>query len=335
MRFTILTRPACVTALIGLVCIGVAIAQSQPGQTQSGQNQPGQSQPGQIQSGQLQPGQSQANQNPHQSSDLPGRQSQQSSAQSGGSSHNDSQLASCLLVDNQNEIALAEFAQQRSQSNEVKQFAQQMVQDHKQMVSKLQQISGVQDYRPETTSTGQSSSQQTAQHSQSQSGASSQSSQGAASQGITTQGAASQIGQAGRDQTSPRTSTTIAGAGGGETIGQAGSQSQQGARIAGYAPNESSSGQLDLVRLKHELGQKCLQSAQRELSQKNGAEFDRCFVGMQVAKHMEALDTLEVFQNHASSELRSAISEAIPTVQRHLEHAKQMEKTLQQTASNR
>src|SRR5207249_306753 len=44
--------------------------------------------------------------------------------------HTDAQLAFCLSIDNQNEIALAEIAQQRSKSDDVKQFAQTLMKDH-------------------------------------------------------------------------------------------------------------------------------------------------------------------------------------------------------------
>jgi predicted outer membrane protein len=49
-------------------------------------------------------------------------------------------LATCLTIKNQAEIDANEFAQQRAQNPEVKQFAQQMVQDHQQLAQKLQQL---------------------------------------------------------------------------------------------------------------------------------------------------------------------------------------------------
>lgn len=47
-------------------------------------------------------------------------------------------LAGWLLVDNNNEVALAQLAVQRAQDNEVKQFAQKMIDDHRAMGAKLQ-----------------------------------------------------------------------------------------------------------------------------------------------------------------------------------------------------
>jgi putative membrane protein len=51
-------------------------------------------------------------------------------------------LASCLLAKNQAEIEISQFAQQRSQNPQVKQFAQDLINDHRQAVQKLQQITG-------------------------------------------------------------------------------------------------------------------------------------------------------------------------------------------------
>jgi predicted outer membrane protein len=51
-------------------------------------------------------------------------------------------LANCLLMKNQGEIEMAEFAQQQAQSQEVKQFAQKLIQDHNQLVQKLQPLAG-------------------------------------------------------------------------------------------------------------------------------------------------------------------------------------------------
>jgi predicted outer membrane protein len=49
-------------------------------------------------------------------------------------------FVSCLRSETENEIALAKLAQQRAQSEEVKKFAQQMIQDHTQFLEKLQAL---------------------------------------------------------------------------------------------------------------------------------------------------------------------------------------------------
>ncbi len=51
----------------------------------------------------------------------------------------DKKIAVCLLLGNQEEVALAQFAQQRSQHEQVKKFAQQMIEHHQQAISKINQ----------------------------------------------------------------------------------------------------------------------------------------------------------------------------------------------------
>lgn len=51
----------------------------------------------------------------------------------------DAHIATCLLLANKMEIELSEHAKDRLESDEVKQFAQKLIDDHKQAVSKLEQ----------------------------------------------------------------------------------------------------------------------------------------------------------------------------------------------------
>jgi predicted outer membrane protein len=50
----------------------------------------------------------------------------------------DSHLAACLILGNEEEVALGRFAAQRASNDQVKQFAQQMVDQHSKAISKLQ-----------------------------------------------------------------------------------------------------------------------------------------------------------------------------------------------------
>src|SRR5688500_2334230 len=56
----------------------------------------------------------------------------------------DSQLASWLLVDNEGEVALAQLAEEKSENEDVKDFAKQMIKDHGEMINKLQKVAGSQ-----------------------------------------------------------------------------------------------------------------------------------------------------------------------------------------------
>jgi putative membrane protein len=93
-------------------------------------------------------------------------------------------------------------------------------------------------------------------------------------------------------------------------------------------------GQIDLVELKQKLGQKCLASVRKELESKEGGKFDHCYVGQQIGAHMQMVDTLEVFQEYVSPQLRSVLEEGTTTAKEHLDHAKQLaEKMMDQHAT--
>ncbi|MBX3440189.1 MAG: DUF4142 domain-containing protein [Planctomycetaceae bacterium] len=59
----------------------------------------------------------------------------------------DSQLAACLIIDNQKEIALAEFVAQKTQNEDVKAFAQKMIQGHQQIVQQLHDLAAAGGYQ--------------------------------------------------------------------------------------------------------------------------------------------------------------------------------------------
>lgn len=166
-----------------------------------------------------------------------------------GISETDQELAQCLLVDDRVEIQLARMAQERASSDDVKEFAKTLIDDHAKAVEELQQFAGM------------------------------------------------------------------------------GRQMQQGGGNRQMAGNRG--GQLNLVRLKQQLGQQCLASSQRELEEKEGDEFDKCFIGLQIASHMKMVDTLKVFSRYASPEFDQTIEDIEQTTQDHLAHAKELIKQLE------
>jgi len=210
----------------------------QPGQQQPGQQQPGQQQPGQQQPGQQQPGQQQ-----------PGQQLQPGQRQpvgQAGQQHagtSDQQIAALICGCAQNEIEIAKFAQEKAQSSEVKQFAEQMIREHSPACDEMRQLAG-----------------SLANH----------------------------------------------------------NNAGQGAQP----------GSLDWVRIHQEVGQQCLASVKKELSDKKGEEFDHCFMGQQIGAHMKVIDELKVLRNHASPELRQKLDKELQMATTHFEKAKKIEEGL-------
>ena len=172
----------------------------------------------------------------------------------------DSIFASWLLVGSSNEIALAQLAQQKATNADVKQFAQKLIDDHRQMLVNLRPF---------------------------------------------------------------------------ETNGSVSGKSAAGSKDDASRPNQDASraakslSDFDHVGLIQELGDQCLETSRRELDQKQGPEFDRCFVGMAIGQHMGTNDMLTVFQRHASSALKPVLTDGQRIVQSHLQEAKDLAKRLE------
>ncbi len=222
----------------------------------------------------------------------------------------DAELAACLIVDNECAVTAGQIAQQRSQNEEVKQFAQQMVQAHGQMIAKLQQVAGEAGAGGAQGATGRS-------------GTGSQSTSGSQ----TTSGRASDPSEAARaGGTTPGAGSTVRSSTQSSVGSDAAARSDQ---TAGGRSSMQHGGRLDHVALKRELGELSKQTLQRELSQKTGSEFDMCYIGGQIQAHLHAIDAMKVAQNHASGELRPLLDQGIQEAQTHLQHAKDLAKKLE------
>ncbi len=207
----------------------------------------------------------------------------------------DSQLAACLIVDNEGEIAIAKFVASKSQNSDVKEFAETMVTEHEAFLKKLSQFSA-------TSSTPRDP----ATHSQTNRD----------NPNTTTNPNANRDNPAANNQnvnrdpnaapntnpnTAIRTNTTAAVAHGG----------------------------LDHIRIKQEIGRACVETMKKELGDKKGAKFDECYVGSQIGMHLHMADTLKVLKNYASPQLRAVLEEGEKTTAEHLDHARTLMKDLE------
>jgi predicted outer membrane protein len=232
--------------LLSLVCANFALAQNAT-QEQRNRNQSGQIvQPGQA----GQPGQRQV-----------GQAGRLGAAGQGGEM--DTLIASCLLLGNQEEVTLAQLAVDRAENENVKQFAQTLIDDHQKAIQKLQQHA-----KPGT--------------------------------GLTANSGASPAGQSPTAQ-------------------------QYTARRQDISQGTAGSGLVDqILQMQQEAAQECLSMTKSMMEEKQGAEFDKAFAGMQVGAHVGMLAKLKASEKHASPELASIIKESQQTVEQHLEHAKQL-----------
>ena len=195
-------------------------------------------------------------------------------------------MAACVAIDNQEEVALVNAVKDKLQHEEVKKFASMLTQEHQDYLAKLEKFApGVSQHtldQPHSAGqAGQNSNQKT-------------------------DGADDQ--QANRSPVERARATNSANAPG----------VRQTAGTKNDAAEESAhQGQMDVVQIQREIAQECLREAREEMSQKQGADADKCFIGFQIAKHSAMKSKLTVLQRHASEELAQVFAEGARTADQH------------------
>lgn len=101
-------------------------------------------------------------------------------------------------------------------------------------------------------------------------------------------------------------------------------QQQPGQPIQQTGAQGQARQQVNLIQLEREIAQECLSEAKKGLSEKEGAKFDACFIGHQIAKHEAMKTKLTVLQRHASSELAQLLADGVKTTEKHLKDAEKI-----------
>lgn len=219
----------------------------------------------------------------------------------GASSAVDHFLAACLLAQNKGEVELSQLAQQKAENSQVKQFAQQMIEDHQKMIEKLQPLAGMQGGAQRGVSGAYGAGRETERNGASRTSASGQAS-----------GTTALPGSSGAGQTIESATTTGTSAG----------STTADRMAAGGAMHQ-------LMQIDRQINDRCLQLAKEELQGKSSTEFDKCYIGQAIGAHMHALAALEVIGQQTQGQLAQVAQEAQPTVKQHLERAKQLAKQLE------
>jgi predicted outer membrane protein len=98
---------------------------------------------------------------------------------------------------------------------------------------------------------------------------------------------------------------------------------------AGRKQGQESPALSELAQIEKQITDRYFDAVREDLQQKQGAEFDKCYIGSQIGGHMHMLAALQVLQQQGPNELRQLAQQAQPKVQQHLEHAKQLMKQLE------
>jgi len=242
----------------------------------------------------------------------------------------DSDIAECLILENQNEVALAKLAASKTQNDDVKKFADMLEKDHSQMISKLQKFAG-----------HQYSDRDTSRDANWTTGAAA----GGATGNNTTREKIREDNRETREniredrrenrekkaedraETRPNNANQNVAANQ-NANNQNTNQPAAGVRVQennAAAHNNHASELISIHhQMKHEEADQCLADARKELSSKKSDEFDECFVGMQIAGHMKMDSQLKVLRRHASSNLEQILSSGQQTTEEHLKEAKSL-----------
>ena len=81
---------------------------------------------------------------------------------------------------------------------------------------------------------------------------------------------------------------------------------------------------IDLFAIHEEVGKKCLEMFEADLKQKDGSQFDKCYVAQQIGGHVHMIAELEVLRSHVSPELAAVLDKGIATAKSHLEEAQKL-----------
>ena len=83
------------------------------------------------------------------------------------------------------------------------------------------------------------------------------------------------------------------------------------------------------IQIHREIAEECIRAAKAGMAEKEGAEFDKCFIGYQIAGHAMMKNTMVVFQRHATGELKQLLAEGITTTEKHMKKAEQIMRDLE------
>jgi predicted outer membrane protein len=213
-------------------------------------------------------------------------------------------LAGMLAHGNKAEIELGQLALQKSQNDEVKQFAQQMIDDHTAFLGKLKQFNP----RIELAAASQQSGQQPRGAQGAQPGNAEQA-----------QPRNAEDAQPGNANAQPRA----------DNPDRERTPGQQARRGQGDDDGQRGGRQSQIMQIHDRACEMKLQMTKEMLSQYEGQDFDMGYLGHQVVAHIEMLAHLKAMQDVGDSEFQQLVTEGAQTTQQHLDHAKMLCKQLE------
>jgi predicted outer membrane protein len=223
----------------------------------------------------------------------------------------ESHIANCIMLGNQEEIVLLTMGQEKTENSDLKQAAAKMIQDHQQFIQQLQPHASIQ-----ATELNQWLSPDSSRSEQNQPGQ-------------------TQPGQAQRDQATNTQRPAGEQSATNTLPGQRRGTAAQVVSNPGQAGGQTDGLTKQLLELEKKVAKECIRMNQEALKDKEGAEFDKAFVGAQVAAHMSMLAKLKASEEAVSGELQQLLKKGQETTKQHKEKLVSMMKDLKDDSDSK
>jgi predicted outer membrane protein len=244
-------------------------------------------------------------------------------------------LAKWIESDNQIEILLNQFAEQRLSNPEIKTFTQQMVREHSDLATKLNQVVANLNAASASTS-GQVP--YTAGYRGEQGAAPAAGQPVAPAVGPGQPGAATTAGQPvpATDPRQPQPTAPITSSppaaispapGNNNPAATVPAPGNAAAAVSTAGMNREAAGgmqHMNAANFERQIDDQLVVLVEQKLGQKKGEEFDRCFLQGQIIGHVRMMATLEAARNQASPQLKPVLEEALGVAQKHLSEAESL-----------
>jgi len=209
----------------------------------------------------------------------------------GQSSHADKMVANQLLEMSKGEVELANFALKHTQNEEVKRFAQQMIEEHSNFNNQLAKFAS-----PEL----------------------------AKDLGAQPPTGTEPSTTAPQKGSRPDATTPPSRAGAPARPGEPATGSAAADRNAADRGSETAAGGDPSVQICEDIGKQIGANVQRELGQYQGSDFDRAYVGQQFWGHVIFVGAAKGAEKHVSQDLQQVLNQGATTGEKHLEHCRKL-----------
>lgn len=257
----------------------------------------------------------------------------------------DGELATWLVIDNRGEIALARFAQDRADSQAVRDFAKQLDEDHTAFVRKLRDVASAQVPAVAGPRDGDEDDRPAPRVRKRDRDRNREQGRREAPPDPVIQTVRDVVGtirqvagdlregaQEVREDAREIAAAVNAVVGGEEEaiprparLPEAGEGDTAPPKVPAPFHGPTPDVPAGLLALKQELGVRFTDSAKKSLGKKEGAAFDIAYLEHQILMHQQMLDTLQVFRKNAGSdEFKALLEEGEQTTRQHLKTARRL-----------